>query len=187
MAASITQLSSRLAYSSPHLRLREDEIQYADGSPGLYSYLDKADFALIVPYDRGGFWLVEQYRYPIGRRMWEFPQGGWAAGKSGTQEELAVTELREEVGATATGLRHLGHLFASYGYSNQGFDVFLATGLTLGEPHREATEQDMRHQWFSEDELVAMIASGTLQDAHSVAAWALLAANRDAVAELLSG
>jgi 8-oxo-dGTP pyrophosphatase MutT (NUDIX family) len=174
VTAPITQLSSRLAYESPWLRVREDEIRYASGRPGLYSYIDKADFALIIPYDVGGFWLVEQYRYPVQQRMWEFPQGGWPTGQTGTQESLARTELREEVGATAARLEHLGHQFASYGYSNQGFDVYLASGLSLFEPDREETEQDMRHQWFSEAELVEMIANGQLQDAHSIAAWALL-------------
>jgi hypothetical protein len=43
----------------------------------------------------------------------------------------------------------------------------------------------MRHQWFPEADIPAMIAGGDLQDAHSVAAWAMLCAGRDVVAPLL--
>ena len=37
--------------------------------------------------ERDGFWLVEQYRYPIGRRTWEFPSGGWPHDSPGGDAE----------------------------------------------------------------------------------------------------
>jgi hypothetical protein len=40
-------------------------------------------------------------------------------------------------------MAHLGHLFEAYGFSTQGFDVYLATGLTEGGPDREISEQDI--------------------------------------------
>jgi hypothetical protein len=86
--------------------------------------------------------------------------------------------LREETGHTATSWQHLGRLFAAYGYSNQAFDVFLASGLVAGEPDRERSEQDMIHRWFELDEVRSMIAMGRLADAHSVAALALLDASQ---------
>ena len=161
-------------------------MQFAGGQRGLYSYIDKADFALVMPYEDGGFWLVEQYRYPVRSRQWEFPQGGWPAGHSGEPDQLAVAELREEVGATADRWHHLGHHFAAYGHSNQGYDVWLAAGLTHGEPDREPTEQDMRHAWFSEADLLDMIRGGRIGDAHTVAAWALLELSRSDLADALS-
>jgi 8-oxo-dGTP pyrophosphatase MutT (NUDIX family) len=87
------------------------------------------------------------------------PAGTWSAGRSGTRDELAAAELREETGLTAGRTTHLGHLFLAYGISSQGYDVHLAHDLTAGEPDRDATEQDMRHAFFSEDEFVAMVAA----------------------------
>ncbi|HEY1325152.1 MAG TPA: ADP-ribose pyrophosphatase, partial [Streptosporangiaceae bacterium] len=69
------QLSTRVAYESPYLRLHEDGIRRPDGSSGVYSYVVKPDFALVIPVEDGGFHLVEQYRYPVRERSWEFPQG----------------------------------------------------------------------------------------------------------------
>ena len=71
----IEQTSTRVVYETAHMRLREDGIRRPDGSTGTYSYVEKPDFALIIPVEDGGFHLVEQYRYPVRMRCWEFPQG----------------------------------------------------------------------------------------------------------------
>ena len=169
----IRRRASRVAFENQWLRLRVDDIEYPDGTPGVYSVIEKTDFTVVLPFQDGGFWLVEQYRYPVSRRAWEFPQGTWRHGEGGTAAELAATELREETGFTASGWLHLGRLYAAYGYSNQAFDVFLATGLSPGSPEREHSEQDMVHQWFPEATVRAMITDGRLVDAHSVAALSL--------------
>lgn len=149
----------------------------ADGSEGVYGVVDKPDFALVVPYEDGGVWLVEQYRYPVSRRAWEFPQGSWGTG-SGTAPELARAELAEETGLVAAELEHLGHLHEAYGFCSQGFDVYLATGLTSGPPAREATEQDMRHAFVPEREFTQWVRDGLVVDAASLAAWTLVQLRR---------
>ena len=175
----IEQLTSREVYRSRWMRVREDEVRFPDGSTGTWSVVEKPDFALVIPQADGGFWLVQQYRYPVGSRQWEFPQGGWPAGRSGSPEQLAAAELREETGLRADTLTHLGRLHAVYGYSSQSYDVFLATGLHEGEPERESTEQDMVHEWRPEAEVRRMIRSGELADAHSLAALQLLDLHRE--------
>lgn len=171
-------LGSREVYRNAWLSVREDDVQRDDGSVGIYGVVDRQDFALVVPAERDGFWLVEQYRYPVRRRSWEFPQGTWGAGATGTPEELAAAELREETGLRAESLRHLGHFHEAYGMSSQGFDVYLATGLTPGEPERDPTEQDMRHAFFPEAELLGLIARGKMVDACTLAAYALVQIDR---------
>ncbi|MDQ1732272.1 MAG: hypothetical protein QOK10_2431, partial [Pseudonocardiales bacterium] len=49
---------------------------------------------------------------------------------------------------------------------------------THGEPDREETEQDMRHEWFSGEQVRAMILDSTIADAHTVASWGLLGLSR---------
>lgn len=171
-------VSSREVYRNQWIRVREDDVERADGSTGIYGVVEKPHFALVVPAERDGFWLVEQYRYPLGRRAWEFPQGTWAAGDGGTAEELARTELEEETGLRAAELRHLGHLDLAPGLMTQEFDVWLATGLTQGPPRREASEADMREEWVSQADLRAMIRDGRLTDSPSLAAYTLLQLDR---------
>jgi 8-oxo-dGTP pyrophosphatase MutT (NUDIX family) len=171
--------SSREAYRNPWIRVREDVIERDDGSAGLYGVVERPDFALVIPAERNGFWLVEQFRYPLGRRCWEFPQGTWGQDedgrdKTGSAEGLARAELAEETGIRAGGLRRLGHLDLAPGLMTQGFDVWLATDLTTGPTAREATEADMRSAFVPETELRAMIADGRFTDGPSLAAFSLL-------------
>lgn len=167
------QVSSRVMYRNPWMTVREDQVRRPDGSTGVYGVIEKPDFALILPRCGDGFWLVEQFRYPVGRRAWEFPQGSWGGDAAGDQVALARQELAEETGLRAGSMTHLGHLFAAYGFSAQGFDVYLATDLEEGAPDREATEQDMIHREFSDAEIAGMIRSGQIVDAPSLAALTL--------------
>jgi 8-oxo-dGDP phosphatase len=182
----IERISTRVAYRNDWMTLREDAIRRPDGSAGLYGVIDKPDYALVIAtvqaagpgggVDRDGdrFRLVEQFRYPLGLRRWEFPQGT-APGQADTDPtELAARELREETGLRAQTLTPLGLLDLAPGMSSQRGRVFLATGLTEGEPDREPEEQDMRSAWFSRIEVEAMIRRGEVTDAQSIAAWALL-------------
>jgi 8-oxo-dGTP pyrophosphatase MutT (NUDIX family) len=166
--------SSREVYRNPWIRVREDIVERADGSTGLYGVVEKPDFAVVIPRADDGFWLVEQFRHPVGRRSWEFPQGTWSTGATGTAEELARAELAEETGFRPAELRHLGHLDLAPGLSTQEFDVWLATGLTAGPTAREVTEADMRSMFVTESELRAMIRDGRFTDGPSLAAYGLL-------------
>jgi 8-oxo-dGTP pyrophosphatase MutT (NUDIX family) len=177
-ARPVRTTSSRLAYENPWIRVREDVIERDDGSVGLYGVVERPDFALVIPAEADGFWLVEQFRYPLGRRSWEFPQGTWGHGKDGSPEELARAELAEETGIRATGLRLLGHLDLAPGLMTQEFDVWLATGLTAGPTAREETESDMHAAFVPESELRAMIAAGRFTDGPSLAAFSLLLLDR---------
>jgi 8-oxo-dGTP pyrophosphatase MutT (NUDIX family) len=170
---SIKTLSSRVVYTNPWLTVREDEIEREDGSRGIYSVIDKPDFALVMPYENDGFHLVEEYRYPLGARRWQFPQGAFPQGVTGTPSELAAAELGEETGFTAGTLTGLGYLNCAQGFTGQGYHVFLAEDLVPGEPHREETEQDMRQEWFPRAEVERMLGGGTITDDSSLAAYLL--------------
>jgi 8-oxo-dGTP pyrophosphatase MutT (NUDIX family) len=171
--SAVQSIASRIVYHNSWMTVREDRVRWPDGSVGVYGVVEKPDFALVLPRDQNGFWMVEQYRYPVGRRAWEFPHGTWSDGNTGSPMDLARAELTEETGLTAKTFTRLGHLKVAYGFSSQGCDVFLATGLSGGEPRRETTESDMVHRFVSDDELLQMVKTGTLVDAPSLAALAL--------------
>jgi 8-oxo-dGTP pyrophosphatase MutT (NUDIX family) len=168
------QLETRTVYANPWMTVREDRVRRPDGSAGTYGVVDKPDFALVIPRENGGMWLVEQYRYAVGRRAWELPQGSWAGEPSGDQEALARAELAEETGLVAEEVVYLGHLYGAYGFCSQGFDVFLATGLRAGEPGREESERDMIHRFVTDAEFASLVRRGQIVDAATLAAHALL-------------
>jgi 8-oxo-dGTP pyrophosphatase MutT (NUDIX family) len=166
--------ASRLVYENRWMRLHEDELEWPDGAPGLYAWVEKGPSALIVPLgDDGDVWLVEQFRHPIGRRVWEFPQGAWEDAPGADREALARGELAEETGLRARRLEHLATLHFAYGISDPHVDVWRATGLEQGERAPEATEGDLRVGRVPAGEVEAMIRGGAITDAASVAAWYL--------------
>ncbi|SNR61086.1 NUDIX domain-containing protein [Blastococcus mobilis] len=171
-------ISSREVYRNDWIHVREDVVELTDGSAGLYGVVEKADFALVLPEQDGGFWLVEQYRYPLGRRSWEFPQGTWPHGAGGSPEDLARTELAEETGLRAGRLEHLGLLDIASGLMTQRFDVWLATDLRSGPTAREITEADMQQALVPEADLRQMIREGRITDSPSLAAYSLLLLDR---------
>lgn len=170
----IRTVESRVVYEDGWMALRQDEIERRDGSRGTYAVVDKPDFAVVIPADGDRFCLVEEYRYPVRRRAWAFPQGAFPGRATGDPADLARLELAQETGLRARELICLGFLHSAHGTSGQGFHVFLATGLIQGAPDRELEEQDMRHEWVSRARFKEMILNGSITDDSSVAAYALL-------------
>src|SRR6202167_6335000 len=172
--ADVRMLTTGVVYEDQWMRLRRDEIERRDGSRGTYAYIDKPDFALVIPAEHDGFHLVEEYRYPISRRTWSFPQGGWPSGETGSPEELARLELSQETGLRAGALAKLGFLHCAHGTSNQGGHYFLATELEPGAPEREGEEQEQSQAWFPPGRFEEMIGEGLITDDSTVGAYALL-------------
>lgn len=167
-------MSSRTVYENRWMRVREDQIEREDGSPGVYGVVEKPDYVVVIPRDDEGIFLIEQFRYPVGERFWEFPQGSWEESPEISPESLARAELSEETGLQANTLHHLGRLYEAYGFCSQAFNVFLATECRRGQPARSHEEQGMRVGRFTVQELEVMMHTGVIKDGPSVAAYGLL-------------
>ena len=167
-------LSSRQVYANSWMTVREDAVRRPDGTNGIYGVIDKPTFALVIPRDGDRLQMVEQFRYPVGRRRWEFPAGTAADRAEIDSAELAEQELREETGLVAGRMELIGRLEVAPGMSSQTGTVWLATDLTAGPAQREHTEQDMRTAWITAAEFETMARSGAMTDSQSLAAYLLL-------------
>lgn len=172
----IKTISSREVYRNPWTSVREDVIERADGSRGIYGVVDKQPSCLIIPLERtadGEFLtLVEQYRFTVGGRYLEFPQGSWETVDT-VPEELAHGELREETGLRAKKMTLLATLRIAYGILNQMQYVYLAEELTPGEQDLDKEENDLVARRVSVAEFEAMLVDGTIVDGCSAAAWGI--------------
>ncbi|MDL5157067.1 NUDIX domain-containing protein [Actinomycetospora termitidis] len=166
--------SSREIYANPWMTIREDTFVRPDGGEGIYGVVDKPHYALVIALEGDRMMLVEQFRYPIGLRRWEFPQGTAPDRAVMDPSELAARELQEETGLTARSWHPLGLLDVAPGLSSQRGRAFLATDLVAGEPDREETEADMRAAWVTRGEFEDRVRAGEITDAQSIAAYALL-------------
>lgn len=170
--STITTLSSREVYRNRWMRVREDEILRSNGEKGIYGVVEKDDSAIILPIDDGRIWLVEQYRYPIGERSLELPQGGWEM-EIDDPEELARGELKEELGLGATTMTLLGCLWIAYGFTRQKQYVYLATGLTATDRDPDDEEHDLTMHKVTIAQFEQMMIEGSIRDNCTLAAWGL--------------
>jgi 8-oxo-dGTP pyrophosphatase MutT (NUDIX family) len=173
---SIKTISSREVYRNPWTSVREDVIERTNGQRGIYGVIDKDPASIIIPLEKtaeGEFvYLIEQFRYTVGGRFSEFPQGGWEEADV-VPEDLARGELREETGLTAEKMTLLSTLQIAYGVMNQKHYIFLAEGLTQGEPDPDIEEHDLVLKRVSVPEFERMVLDGEIVDNCSVAAWGL--------------
>jgi 8-oxo-dGTP pyrophosphatase MutT (NUDIX family) len=172
----IKTISSREVYRNRWTRVREDVIERANGERGIYGVVDKDPACIVIPLEstaEGEFlYLVEQFRYTVGARHLELPQGGWELADV-VPEEMARGELREETGLSAERMTLLTTLQIAYGVMNQKQHVFLAEGLTQGKHERDAEECDLEVHRVSVAQFEAMLLDGTIVDNCSAAAWAV--------------
>jgi 8-oxo-dGTP pyrophosphatase MutT (NUDIX family) len=170
----IKTINSREVYRNKWTRVREDVIERANGVRGIYGVIDKDPACIIIPLEstpEGEFvYLVEQFRYTVGARYKELPQGGWETAEV-VPEEMARGELREETGLLAERMTHLVTLQIGYGVMNQKQHVFLAEGLTQGQHQRDAEESDLEVHRVSVAEFESMLLDGRVVDNCSAAAW----------------
>ena len=173
---SIRTISSREVYRNAWTSVREDVIERANGQRGIYGVIDKDPASIIIPLEEtpdGEFlYLIEQFRYTVGGRYAEFPQGGWETADV-DPEALARGELLEETGLTAQKMTMLSTLQIAYGVMNQKHFVFLAEGLTAGAAQPDDEEHDLVLKRVSVEEFERMVLAGEIVDNCSVAAWGL--------------
>jgi ADP-ribose pyrophosphatase len=174
----ISKINSKVVYQNKWMTVREDQVKFPNGHEGIYGVVEKPHFALIIPFDGQSFYLVQQYRYPVEKLSWEFPQGSLEQQPDVSPEDVARQELAEETGLQAGRMVKVGFFYEAIGYSTQGFHLFLAQDLVAGKAQREETEQGMTMEHISIEKFERMIVEGEVTDAPSISAYGLLKAGK---------
>jgi len=122
---------------------------------------------LIPLVDEERVCLIRNERIAVGKTLIELPAGTLEPPEP--PATTAIRELKEETGFTAAHWRELPGFFMSPGILNERMHVFVAEGLTAGDPAREAGENidNLIVPW---DEALAMIDRGEIEDAKTIAA-----------------
>jgi len=162
----IQTLESHEVFANPPwFGIRQDRIVLPDGSQAIYAVMTRPGGVWIVPVlPDGRMVLIRNYRHTIGAWLWEVPAGGLKDGIP--PDEMARLELAEEIGGTADSLTLVTRFYTMPGVGDEIAHVYLARGVTLGEPRHEATEIMERHIFPIRD-VLAMIHSGELDDGPS--------------------
>ncbi len=171
-------------FANPYLEVHKVTVTSPTRStPFTWTVAHRKGAVVIAPMTpEGKFLLVRQERIPIRATIWEFP-----AGQIDDIEEpdairaTGLRELHEEAGYTlAPGgeVTSLGHFFPSAGFTDEHSHLLLAKPVVPAEggARPDAAEAITECRAFSAAELRAMIASGEVRDANTLAAFARLVA-----------
>ena len=153
------------------IELRTDTVRMPDGSTAERDVVRHPGAVGVAAIDEGtNVLLIKQYRPALGAYLWELPAGiRDVAGEP--PEETARRELHEETGWRAGTLTHLVTAYATPGWSDERYDVYLARDLTdTGDrPAGADEEQDLEVRWLPLAEACRWVEDGRITNALCVA------------------
>jgi len=160
-------LSSEVLYTGKVFRLQRDTVIEPGGVRADRDIIVHPGSVVVLPiFEDGRVMLIRQYRHTVGEFLWEL-----VAGRREPDETPGVAarrELLEETGYTARRLRKLLHIIPTPGFVNEWMWIFAAEGLVEGAARPEEDEK-ITPRIFTLKEVDAMIRSGRLRDAKSIA------------------
>jgi ADP-ribose pyrophosphatase len=114
--------------------------------------------------------LVQQYRLPAGKKLWELPAGKVDEGEKVL--EAAKRELIEETGYRAGKWKKLVSFYPSPGYVAEKMTIFVATELVEGEA-QPMDDERIEKRWFTRKELNKLIRAGKIDDGKTLVGYLL--------------
>lgn len=159
-----TKLSGRQIYKGV-VGFNKDQVTLPNGKTASRVYLAHRGASAVVAVENGQVYLVQQYRYPIGRSTWEIPAGKREEGQ--TPLACAKAELMQETGLRAAHWKKLTVFNPSNAFSTEFLHIYVATGLTRGENCPDEDEF-LQVKKFPLETVYKQIESGRLQDAKTI-------------------
>ena len=143
----------------------KDTVELPNGKTASRVYLAHRGASAIVPVEDGQVYLVQQYRYPIGRITWEIPAGKREIGQ--TPLCCAKAELKQETGLQAAHWKKLTVFNPSNAFSTEFLHIYLAEGLTRGKGCLDEDEF-INVKKFPLDKVCRWVETGKIQDAKTI-------------------
>lgn len=142
-----------------------DTVKLINGHTATRLYLDHKGASAVLPIEDGYVYLVQQYRYAVGRVTWEIPAG--KREKNQTFAQCARAELKQETGMTARSLKKVLMFHPSNAFSSEELHLFVATGLKRGKDSPDEDEF-INLKKFPLQTAYQMVEKGQIHDAKTI-------------------
>jgi 8-oxo-dGTP pyrophosphatase MutT (NUDIX family) len=168
-----TTVRREIAFQTPWWIIRNDVVVSSSGE-GTYTVLEpasgKAGAAMLVVREIDAaieVLLVRQWRYPLGKFVWELPRG-FASADDHDVIATAVRELLEEANVAPARIVPLGEVSPDSGLMALTCPLF---GIQVTDGSEAAAGHEIEDvAWLSTGRLVAAIRSGEITDGFTLAA-----------------
>ena len=162
-------VSRREIYKGRSFSFCSDEVRFPDGRIGVRDYVKYPEAVAIVPFiDKDTILLIEQFRYSVGKTLWEIPAGKMEDPKE-DKLDAAHRELLEETGYSAGRMEFLFSYYPAVGYSSEIIHIYRASDLIQREQHLDEDEF-IRPKAFTITEAFRMIDGDDIKDAKTLLA-----------------
>jgi len=170
------KINSKIVYETPWIKVREDDVIQPDGKKSAYTFLDTPESCMVVAMDLAekSVILINEYRYPIGQTIWQFPSGVIEQDLSPLKN--AKKELFEETGVSAKEWKKIGEIYSFPGKTTNLLHVFLATDLDLNglKINQEGNESIHEIKKISLVNIKKMVKDGTINSSETMAVLNML-------------
>lgn len=148
------------------IKVKVDRVEMPDGSAATRELVEHpGGVGIVAITDKDEIILVEQYRKPLDKAIYEIPAGKLDPGEH--HRTCGMRELEEETGLSAKVFDYMGFIYPSPGFTDEVTHVYLAKELTQGETHPDDDEfLDVKKVPF--DTALKMVMDGEINDAKSV-------------------
>jgi ADP-ribose pyrophosphatase len=170
MAHDYGLIDSEMLYEGRVIKLRRDRVSMPGGGNAVREVVVHPGAVGVVAYDvLGRIMMVNQYRHPVGKRLWELP-AGLLDVPGEPASAAAKRELTEETALSAEQWDTLVDTYASPGMTDEATRIFLARGITELAPEHPATDEeaDMELAWVPLDDAVFRVMQGDITNALTV-------------------
>jgi ADP-ribose pyrophosphatase len=162
--SSASIISSRTIYSGRIISVQVDRVKLPHGPEVDMELVRHPGSVVMIPMPSAReVILVRQYRYAVGRYLWELPAGSLGIGEDPL--EGARRECHEEIGLVPGRLEPVGLFYPTPGFCTEQMHFFRC--LDLAKPtftaHQDEDES-LEPRTFTLDDVRAMVRSGEIQD-----------------------
>lgn len=164
-------ISKKTVFEGRILSVDVLNVELTDGRTGTREIVRHGAAVAVVARRRDGqLVFIRQFRKAMERICFEVMAGNVDPGEA--MEVAAIRELKEETGYIPDAIRFIGSIYPSVGYCTERIDIFYADVHEPGETDFDPDE-NIETVLVTEEEMDSMIRAGKVQDAKTLAAWAL--------------
>lgn len=167
MPEKIKKISSKTDYQCPYFKIMKNGFLIPGEKKPVYWYLLKrSDYVSLLAKEGNYLYMVELYRFAIGKKSLEFPAG--IIDKDETPRQAAKRELEEETGIIAKKLTLLDWYYAFIGMSDAKSYVFLAENLSFSKQKLDKSEFGMKVKKIKISDVENLIRKGKIRGEHNI-------------------
>jgi ADP-ribose pyrophosphatase len=170
--------SHTLAFRGPIFDVTREAVRLASGHRTVYDVVRHRGSVVLVPQPSSdSVILIRQFRWAIGRWIWELPAGSLEPGER--PDRAARRECAEEIGLRPARLERLGAFYPTPGFCDERMIFYRCTGLT--RPPRPVTgdiDEQIEPRTFRLSELRRLIRSGDIVDMKTICGYWLVSGRR---------